>query len=327
MNDRTAAILDQAIACDMTCPWVAAGNPALRDALPERYRSSGWTYVSLTIASDGDDLAGAMRTIAMTRRMIAESDNSILVETVDDIRRAKREGKLALGFHFQGTLPVERDLNLVSLFYALGVRHMLMVYNYKNFVADGCYEKSDGGLSGFGHDLVAEMNRVGMIVDVAHTGYKSSMDTIAASKAPVIVSHGNLKKFSDHPRCYTDEQIRAIAGSGGVFGLTGLGVFMGGNDSSTPALIRQIDHIVQLVGLQHVGFGFDYVYDMPALEAMMAQAADRLPKGDSMPNQQQIEPERLGAIVDALLARNYSDADIAAIIGGNWLRICEQVWR
>jgi membrane dipeptidase len=328
MNERTKALLDTAIACDMTCPWVAVGDHTLRDAMPERYRTSGWTYVSLTVASDGDDIASTMQTIAATRRMIdTHSETCLLVKSVDDIRRAKQEGKLALGMHFQGTLPVARELDLVGLYYELGIRHMLMVYNYKNYVADGCYEQGDGGLSGFGRDLVAEMNRVGMIVDVAHTGYKSSMDTIAASTAPVIVSHGNLTAFNEHPRCYTDEQIRAIAGSGGVFGLTGLGVFLGGNDVPTPVLVRQVDHVAQLVGPQHVGFGLDYVYDMPALVALMAKSADSPPTDDAPGNQQQVEPERLSEIVDGLLAMNYSDADIIAILGGNWLRVCEQVWR
>lgn len=329
MNDRVAAILDRAISCDMTNPWVGEGDPALRAALPERYRTSGWTYVSLTLTGD-DDMATAIRAIAEHRRLIETfSDSCILVESVDDIRRAKREGKLALGLNFQGTLPVERDLNLVGLYYKLGIRQMLMVYNYKNFVADGCHELGDGGLSSFGHDLVAEMNRVGMIVDVAHTGYRSSMDTIAASSAPVIVSHGNLKAFNDHPRCYTDEQIRAIAASGGVFGLTGMGIFLGGNDSSTPALVRQIDHIAQLVGPDHVGFGLDYVYDMSTLEAQVAQHADKFPEdgGYTTPNIEQVEPERLPAIVDALLAMSYAEADIVAILGGNWLRVCGQVWR
>lgn len=325
MNDRTNALLKQVIACDMTVPWVAAGDEKLRDALPERMRGAGWTYVSMTVASDGNDMAMTMHMIAEIRRYFDDrADTCILVKTVEDIRRAKRENKLAVGFHFQGTLPVERDLNLVSLYYELGVRHMLMVYNYKNFVADGCYEKGDGGLSGFGRTLVAEMNRVGMIVDVAHTGYKSSMDTIEASSAPVIVSHGNLKAFSDHNRCYTDEQIRAIAASGGVMGLSGMGPFLGGNDASTPSIVRQIDYVAQLVGPQHVGLGLDYVYDMPALEAMLAQGGSEAPLDGPM---QQIEPERLPAIIDALLAMNYTEADITAIIGGNWLRICEQVWR
>jgi membrane dipeptidase len=331
MNDRIAAILDRAIACDLALPHVIPGDDhVVGAALPERYRAAGWSYVSLSLTSDAEDMAAAIRTIAAHRRAIeALSDTCILAESVDDIRRAKREGKLALGLHFQGSRPVEQDLNLIGLYYKLGIRHMLMAYNYKNFVADGCHELGDGGLSRFGHDLVAEMNRVGMLVDVAHTGFKSSMDTIAASTAPVIVSHGNLKAFNDHPRCYTDEQIRAIAASGGVFGLTGLGIFLGGNDSSTPALVRQIDHIAQLVGPTHVGFGLDYIYDMPALEAAVARHADKFPKdgGYTTRNIQQVEPERLPAIVDALLAISYAEADIVAILGGNWLRVFGQVWR
>jgi membrane dipeptidase len=312
-------------------PWAGeAGDLSLRAALPERYRSSGWSYVSLTLASDDEDMATTVRTIAAHRRLVESlSDICILAESVDDIRRAKREGKLALGFHFQGSRPVGRNLDLVGVYYKLGIRHMLMAYNQKNFVADGCHELGDSGLSRFGHDLVAEMNRVGMLVDVAHTGLKSSLDAIAASTAPVIVSHGNLKAFNDHPRCYTDEQIRAIAASGGVFGLTGLGIFLGGNDSSTPAMVRQIDHVVQLVGPDHVGFGLDYVYDMPALEILAQKHADKWPKdgGYDTRNIQQVEPERLPAIVDALLALGYDEATILKVLGGNWLRVCEAVWR
>jgi membrane dipeptidase len=331
MEDRAAAILDRAIACDMTFPWMSppGGDPAKHAAMPERYRTSGWSFVSVTLTGD-DDMATAIRSIAAHRRAIeALSETCVLAESVDDILRAKREGKLALGLHFQGSLPVERDLNLVSLYYKLGIRHMLMVYNFKNFVADGCHEAGDGGLSRFGRELVAEMNRVGMIVDVAHTGYRSSMDTIAASVAPVIVSHGNLKAFNEHPRCYTDEQIRAVAASGGVFGLSGLGIFLGGNDSSTAAMVRQIDHVAQLVGPEHVGFGLDYIYDMPVLEALVARYPDGFPEDGrySTPNQQEVEPERLAEIVEALLAMNYSDEDISRVIGGNWLRVCAEVWR
>lgn len=330
MNEQTRRILDQALPCDMTMPWSGeVGDPALRNAMPERYRASGWSYVSLTLGSELNNMDSTIRDLAAWRRRIEAMDHCILVETVEDIRRAKREGKIALGLHFQESLPVERDINLVGVYYKLGIRHMLMAYNQKNHVADGCHELGDGGLSRFGHALIAEMNRVGMLVDVAHTGFKSSMDAIAASTAPVIVSHGNLKAFNDHPRCYTDEQIRAIAASGGVFGLTGLGIFLGGNDSSTPALVRQIDHVVQLVGPDHVGFGLDYVYDMPALEAFAVQYADKWPEngGYDTIGIQQVEPERLPAIVDALIALHYDEATILKILGGNWLRVCEAVWR
>lgn len=329
MDDKTSRLIAEAIPCDMTLPWSGEpGDHSLRDALPGRYTAAGWAFVSLTITTDDEDMAATIRTIAAERRAIEARDDCILIETVDDILRARQQGKLALGMHFQGSRPVERDLALVGLYYKLGIRHMLMAYNQKNFVADGCHELGDGALSRFGHALVAEMNRVGMIVDVAHTGYRSSMDAIAASSAPVIVSHGNLKLFNDHPRCYTNEQIRAVAASGGVFGLTGLGVFLGGNDSSTPALVRQIDHVVQLVGAGHVGFGLDYVFDMPALEQLVQRSGDKWPASSyATQGIQQIGPERLPEIVDALVSLRYKDDDILAILGANWLRVCGEVWR
>lgn len=329
MSDRTSRLIAEALPCDMTLPWSGEpGDQGLRETLPARYLAAGWGFVSLTITTDDEDMATTIRTIAAERRAIEARDDCILIDSVDDILRARQEGKIALSMHFQGSRPVERDLALVGLYYKLGIRHLLMAYNQKNFVADGCHELGDGGLSRFGHALIAEMNRVGMIVDVAHTGYRSSMDAIAASSAPVIVSHGNLKVFNDHPRCYTDEQIRAIAASGGVFGLTGLGVFLGGNDSSTPAFVRQIDHVVQLVGPEHVGFGLDYVFDMPALEELVLKSGDKWPQGAyTTRGIQQIEPERLPEIVDALVALGYGDADILAILGANWLRVCRAVWR
>ena len=172
MNDRTASILQQATACDMTCPWVAAGDKTLRDALPERYRTSGWTYVSLTLASDGDDIASTMQTIAATRRMIDDAFGDLSPGEIGGRHPARQARRQAgAGHALPGIAAGRRAISTwSSLYYELGIRHMLMVYNYKNYVADGCYEEGDGGLSGFGQELVAEMNRVGMIVDVAHTG-------------------------------------------------------------------------------------------------------------------------------------------------------------
>lgn len=327
---RVNRIIGDSIPCDVTLPWCGVpGDPALKNAIPGRYRAAGWGFLSLTIATDEPSALVLPRLAAERRALDQFADVCIVVETVEDIRRAKREGKLALGLHFQGTLPVERNLDLIALYYKFGIRHMLMAYNQKNFVADGCHELGDGGLSRFGHELVAEMNRVGMVVDVAHTAYRSSMDTIFASKAPVIVSHGNVKAISDHPRCYADDQIKAIAGSGGVIGLTGLGIFMGGNDASNAAFVRQVDHVVQLVGVEHAGFGLDYVYDMPALERHAAMYAAKWPSdgGYTTPGIEQIGPERLPEIVDELLGLGYSDADVIAILGGNWIRVFEQVWK
>jgi membrane dipeptidase len=330
ISDRARRIYDTAIVADMTMPWSSLpGDMALHDAMPDRLCAAGVTYVSFTVATDDADNAGAITTIAAERRWWLARGDCLLVRTADDIVRAKREGKLAVGFHFQGTRPVERNLDMVELFYQLGIRHMLMAYNQKNFVGDGCHELGEGGLSRFGHELVREMNRVGMLVDVAHTGYRTSMDAIAASSAPVIVSHGNVAAFHKHPRCYADDQIKAIAATGGVFGLTGLGIFLGGNDASTSAYVRQIDHIAQLVGPAHVGFGLDYVFDMRALSRLAMQHASKWPEdgGYTTADIAQVEPERLPAIADALLARGYAEADVANVLGGNWLRVARAVWR
>lgn len=331
ITDRARRLYREAIVADMTLPWSGIPcDPALRDAAPERLRAAGVSYVSLTLGSDDTDSADAIKTLGAEHRWFgARADTCVVVRTAADIERAKREGKLAVGFHFQGSRPVERNLDLVEVYYQLGIRHMLMAYNQKNFVADGCHELADGGLSRYGHDLVREMNRVGMWVDVAHTGYRSSMDTIAASSAPVIVSHGNVAAIHRHPRCYADDQIKAIAASGGVFGLTGLGIFIGGNDASTAAFVRQVDHVVQLVGPAHVGFGLDYVLDMPALSRLAALHGDKWPKdgGYTTPDIQQVEHARLLEITQAMLGLGYGDEAVLQILGGNWLRVARQVWR
>ena len=135
---------------------------------------------------------------------------------------ARKAAKLAVGFHFQGTAPFEEELGWVDLFYQLGVRHALMAYNEQNLVGSGCHVAEDTGLSDFGRELVAEMNRVGMLVDCAHTGYRTTMETLEASASPVIISHTNVRALCDHPRCVWDDQIEACTAPGGVLGMTGL---------------------------------------------------------------------------------------------------------
>ncbi len=205
ISEEAAALHRDALVLDMTFPWL--------DYLPQEQRveplrkmaASGYTFVSLTLAVDSHGVNGTMQIIAKERAyFLANADKYVLVETVDDIRRAKQEGKLAIGFHFQGTNPVSSDLNMVAVYYKLGVRHMLMAYNWKNAVGDGCAEPSDGGLSRFGERLVEEMNRVGMIVDVSHTGYRTSMDVFEVSPDPVVFTHANPLALRDTHRNIRD---------------------------------------------------------------------------------------------------------------------------
>ena len=325
-------LLQDAVVCDMTLPTVdmPAADPERKAQAPGRFAAQGFDFVSLTVAVDEDDMADAIRLLARERRTIeARPEAFVPVESTADIERAHRQGKLGVGFHFQGTGPVGRNLDLVALYYKLGIRHMLLAYNQKNLVGNGCHELADDGLSRFGFELIAEMNRVGILVDVAHCGYRTSMQTIEASAAPVIVSHGNVSAIFEHPRAYRDDQIKAIARSGGVIGLTGFGVFMGDNDASVGTYARSLDYVAGLVGSDHVGFGFDYIYDMPALIALCQSKSERWPEegGYHRPDLAQLEPEQVVDIVAELIRLGRSDEDIRKIVGGNWIRVMNQVWK
>ena len=185
----------------MTLPYTDYGDPALKIAMLKRMAASGFNAVSLTVGGDWMELSTTFHSIARERQyFLSMPDDYVLVETAEDIVRAKHEGKLAVGFHFQGTNPIAHNLAMVEVYYKLGIRHMLMCYNVKTPIGDGCQERTDAGLSHLGTTLVQEMNRVGMLVDVAHTGYHTSMDVFETSEAPVIISHANAWALCEHTR-------------------------------------------------------------------------------------------------------------------------------
>ncbi len=319
----TENLHDQAMVCDMTFPWSHMGQRALGEAALKRMAKHGVNFVSLTVALDWHGAETTVRTIAAERAFIrANQDRYILAETVGDIRAAKASGKLALGFHFQGTNPVSYSIELVEVYYQLGIRHMLMCYNLKNAVGDGCQEDTDAGLSRFGKQLIAEMNRVGMLVDVSHTGYRTSMDVIEASSAPVITSHSNPRALCDHTRNVPDDQIKACAATGGVIGVVGFSKVLG-NDKDVRAehIVQHIEYLADLVGPEHVGLGIDYVYDQSFdMRTVWSPHYSGRPIGV-------LEPEELPRVTELLLARGHAEVDVRNILGENWLRVAESVWK
>jgi membrane dipeptidase len=337
VSPKTSKLLAESIVVDLTAPGspMSLVTPSLEttDRWIREYEQAGVTWASFTVATDQTGgLEATIRTIAIARRWFLDRpERFVLVERADDIRRAKREKKLAVSFNFQGTVPVGTDLKLIEVYKRLGVEHMLMAYNARNFVGDGCHEPSDAGLSAFGATLVAEMNRVGMLVDVTHTGYRTAMDVIAVSQAPVIMSHSNPKALFEHDRNVPDEQIRAMAKTGGVMGIHGVGIFLSkdGLDISAETLARHVDYVVQMVGAQHVGFGLDYVENIPLLKAFAAAAGPGVYKqGAGYLNEQILfaPPAVIGPVADILLGRGYSDSDVRGILGENWLRVLGKVW-
>jgi membrane dipeptidase len=326
VSEDAARVHREAIVWDNTLP-ITAGNIALnREKYLPRLKASGYDVVSLTVGGDRDKMPGTITRIAKeSAYFLARPDDYVLVKTVQDIERAKREDKLAVIFHFQGTNPVDSDINMVATYYELGIRHMLMAYNLRNAVGDGCKERTDDGLSRFGVRLVEEMNRVGMVVDCTHTGHKTSMEAMEFSTAPVVFSHANPKALKEHPRNIADDQIKACAKTGGVIGVNGVGIFLGDNDGSTETQIRHVDYLVQMVGADHVGFALDWViYSATTTPSAWNPPA---PGDVPWPDIKHVEPEQMPAFTEGLLKMGYKEADVGNILGGNWLRIAREVWK
>ena len=265
----------------------------------------------------------------MQKQVRERSDYLVLAKTTEEIRAAAADGKLALGFNFQTTTPFRVDLDEVQRFYDLGVRQVLLAYNRRNFVGDGCAEPDDGGLSLFGRALIEEMNRVGVLIDGSHTGYRTTMEAMQLSSAPFVFTHSNPFAVRPHYRSIKDDQIKACAATGGVIGINGVGYWVGDLEASSEAVFRCLDYTVGLVGPEHVGLGFDFVHDIEGLWKWARGAPLLWPpyEGEWMPKHNYAGPEQIAELVQLMLEHGYPDDAIIGILGRNWARVCDEVWK
>ena len=323
------ALLRQSIVWDNHgCMPVA--RPHDTSFLPQlqRYRAAGVTAVMLNVGFGDMGIEEHVRTLASLRHWIrSRPEEYILLSTAEDIERAHASGRLAVGFDIEGANAVADQPSLVSLYYDLGVRWMLLAYNNNNRVGGGCQDE-DTGLTAFGREIVAEMERVGMQVCCSHTGHRTVRDVFDVATRPVIFSHSNPSALHPHPRNIPDDLIRACAATGGVVGINGIGSFLGQNDNSSETFARHIDHVAQLVGPQHVALGLDYVFDTQELDDYLAKMGHTFPaelgyeKGVRM-----VAPEQLPGIVETLQNWGYGDSDLQAVLGGNLMRLARTVWK
>ena len=207
----------------------------------EDMRKGGLTAANCT-CSVWEGFEATMRNVADWKRLLRENADLVTqVHATADIRRAKQEGRTGIILGFQNVTAFEDQIGFVQLFKELGVGVAQMAYNTQNLVGTGCYESRDGGLSDFGREVVAEMNRVGMLCDLSHVGPKTSEDVILASRKPVAYTHILPAALKAHPRNKTDEQIRFIAERGGFVGVTMFPPFLAkGNDASVDDLVAAI---------------------------------------------------------------------------------------
>ena len=293
-----------------------------------RWRDAGVDYLSVNVCYDRRPWHAAFKTIAAYRAwIVAHPDDYLLVETIDDVRRAKAEGRLAIAFDLEGMAALDGEVGMVDVYHRLGVRQMLFAYNLNNAAGGGCHDE-DIALTAFGRDVVAAMNRVGMLIDCSHSGYRTTMEAMEISAAPVIFSHSNARALTDHERNIRDDQMTACAATGGVVGVTGIGLFLRPEGATVAGLMRHIDYICGLIGPAHVGIALDYAFEQNLTDGGLAGAKDYWPArqyGDG--NIGYIAPEAFPAITEGLIGLGLDDDETRGILGENFLRVAGAVWR
>lgn len=227
-----------------------------------------------------------------------------------DIERAKIEGKVAGILSLEGAEGLEGDLGVLRMVYRLGVRWIGLTWSRRNQAADGVSEqRTGGGLTEFGVRLVQEMNRLGMLVDIAHLAQRGVEDVFEVCKGPVIASHANARALCDTPRNLTDAQLERLAASGGVIGVVYVPGFItrGDQPPTLAMLLDHVDHIVKVAGIDHIGLGSDW-------DGFGGPPPVGLDDVSQTPH-----------ITAGLLDRGYNAGDVQKILGGNWLRVIRQV--
>jgi membrane dipeptidase len=263
----------------------------------------------------------------MRRWLALRPGDYCLVSRVEDAVRCKSEGRLGIVFDIEGMYPVQDELSHVQTFYELGVRWMLIAYNRNNAAGGGCLDV-DCGLTAVGRTIIDEMERVGMVLCLSHTGARSAAEALEYSRNPAIFSHSNPYGDTPHPRNVSDDLMRACALKGGVIGLSGLGPFLGTTVNLVESLLRQLRYAVDLVGPEHVGLGLDFVFDSSELAEYVRVNPTLFPPGmDIAGGVGMVAPEAVGALAEGLAREKLTDSQIRGILGENWLRIARRVWR
>ncbi|GGN36841.1 MULTISPECIES: dipeptidase [Marinomonas] len=279
-----------------------------------------------------ENFEGTVRNVVEMNQLIeANSDLLLKVYTTKDIHRAKAEGKTGVMMGFQNAHAFEDQIGYVQIFKDLGVGIVQMCYNTQNLVGTGCYER-DGGLSGYGREIVAEMNRVGMLCDLSHVGPNTAKEVIIESKKPVAYSHCLPAGLKEHPRNRTDEELKFIADNGGFVGVTMFAPFLkAGINATIDDYVEAIQYIYNIVGEDAIGIGTDFTqghgYDFFEYLTHDKGYARRLTRFGEI-----INPLGMRTVGDfpnlteALLKHGFSERQVVKIMGENWVNLLAEVW-
>lgn len=328
-----------------------ARTPELREEYREAWEASGVTCSFLNAGEEGNSPTQLLKRLARYIYLTETMPEVITkVTTPQGMQAAFSAGQRALCLATNGVpLPglnatVEEELAQIRVFAHLGVRSMHLTYNRRNALGDGCGEEANAGLSYFGQAAVQEMNRLGVLIDLAHTGRQTSLDVCKVTRQPVIISHAAAYALHPHIRAKTDEEIRAVIGTGGTMGLTNVPAFLG-RKGDINAFLDHIDYVAKTFGADAVTIGTDASYKSQQRESLDAKLKSGSPR---RPRWESVWPERDPLAKDlntqtahqlqslvwtnfplftvGLVQRGHSDEAIQKILGGNMLRVFQQAW-
>jgi membrane dipeptidase len=322
-----------------TWPRRRAGERApLADDWLGRWRAAGIRVEALTVGGDMPvSMDGNGRPDLRCRELVRDAveeasacDALAVVRTRRDLDESLAAGRVALLLHLEGCRPLRGSVAGLHALFEQGIRSAQLTWNLGNELADGIGVQDPRGLTPAGRDVVRELHRLGLLVDVSHLARPGFDDVLALAEGPVVASHANAAALAPHPRNLADDQIRALAATGGVVGLCFFPPFVG-TPATVPRLVDHAEHVAALVGVEHLALGPDYV-EM-ALPAMLADMrgdpvyetrGERAPRWATFPEGLR-RVETLPTLTTAFLDRGWSEDDVAAVLGGNALRVLRRV--
>lgn len=287
----------------------------------QRLRGSGVNVFHPAVEpNDPQPQAAALRWVSGWQRLLERRPDCFVgIGTAADFERVRGQGKVGIlvGFqnsdHFLTAADVQR-------FHGLGQRVSQLTYNARNRIGTGCMAARDDGLSAYGAEIVAAMNRAGMAVDVSHCSERTCLDAFALSRAPVLITHANCRALTDHPRCKSDAVIRAMAKGGGVMGITVVSAFVAnGRPATIEDVLDHFDRVARIAGIEHVGLGSDV--DVDALDPRTGRVrAPYLIRG-------LVPARRVFDLTEGLLRRGYDDRAVEWVLGGSFRRALGEIWK
>ena len=310
-------------------------NPELfTESDQQRFKDARMDVLYIGDSTSGPDAYDqAVSLMARWNGFIAHQDAHLMrVDEPGRIDETKKTGKIGLILGLQNAEHF-RTVDDVDFFYELGQRISLLTYNSRNMIGNGSTERHDDGISDYGVSVIERMNKVGMAVDVAHCGDKTTLEAFDLSKTPVLITHSNCRALNPHPRCKTDEAIKKMAAKGGVMGITGVRMFVSAKEpTGIEQLLDHYDHVAKLVGVEHVGVGSDY--DLDGYDALPPDYTKwlRAQYKQSYAFREKTDTDgfntykRMFDLTDGLIRRGYSDANIELILGGNFRRVLSTIW-